>query len=60
MLWFQTLVFLSQYIEGPIEGVAANTMTYYGVFKLIDLIGRVSAYAEAVYWPWLCDEILEC
>ncbi|KAK4962222.1 hypothetical protein LTR66_012763, partial [Elasticomyces elasticus] len=46
------------YLDGPIESVAASTRSYYGVFKLIDLVHRASLYAEEVYWPWMRDEIL--
>ncbi|KAI9035299.1 uncharacterized protein KD926_003772 [Aspergillus affinis] len=46
------------YIDGPIESVAASTRSYYGIFKLMDLVHRASKYAEEVYWPWMRDEIL--
>ncbi|KAJ5249497.1 hypothetical protein N7524_011813 [Penicillium chrysogenum] len=46
------------YIDGPIESVAASTRSYYGIFKLMDLVHRASMYAEEVYWPWMRDEIL--
>jgi hypothetical protein len=48
-----------KYVEGPIESLTASTRTYYGIFKLLDLISRVSQYAGDVYWPWLRDDILE-
>lgn len=48
-----------KYVEGPIESLTASTRTYYGIFKLLDLICRVSQHAENVYWPWLRDKILE-
>ncbi|KNG84678.1 hypothetical protein ANOM_006987 [Aspergillus nomiae NRRL 13137] len=46
------------YIDGPTEVLSATTRTYYGIFKLIDLVHRVSVYAEEVYWPWLSAKIL--
>jgi len=48
-----------KYVEGPIESLTASTRTYYGIFKILDLICRVSQYAGDVYWPWLRDKILE-
>ncbi|KAJ9634223.1 hypothetical protein H2199_009053 [Coniosporium tulheliwenetii] len=46
-------------VIGPINLLVANTRDYYGIFKLIDLIKRVTKHAEAVYWPWLRDDILK-
>ncbi|KAK5019301.1 hypothetical protein LTR39_000457 [Cryomyces antarcticus] len=47
------------YVEGPIETLAVSTRSYYGIFKLLDLINRVKEFAERVYWPWLRDEVLK-
>jgi hypothetical protein len=47
-----------QYVDGPIESLSASTRTYYGIFKLIDLVRRLSSYAEEEYWPWMKSEIL--
>lgn len=55
---YTLLTVIPQYIDGPIESVAASTRSYYGIFKLINLIHRASMYAEEVYWPWMCDQIL--
>ncbi|KAL3439937.1 hypothetical protein BJX65DRAFT_315282 [Aspergillus insuetus] len=46
------------YVDGPVESLSASTRTYYGIFKLIDLVRRLSSYAEEVYWPWMKSEIL--
>ncbi|KAE8316672.1 hypothetical protein BDV41DRAFT_561966 [Aspergillus transmontanensis] len=46
------------YLDGPTEILTATTRTFYGIFKLIDLVHRVSAYAEEVYWPWMSSKIL--
>ena len=47
-----------QYIEGPIETIAVSTRSYYGIFKVLDLVGRAARYAEEVYWPWLHNDVL--
>ncbi|KAE8153589.1 hypothetical protein BDV25DRAFT_21724 [Aspergillus avenaceus] len=46
------------YVDGPIESLGASTRTYYGIFKLVDLVQRLSEYARDVYWPWMRSEIL--
>ncbi|KAL4912581.1 hypothetical protein BDW62DRAFT_214895 [Aspergillus aurantiobrunneus] len=47
------------YVDGPIESLCASTRTYYGIFKLIDLVHKLSLYAQEVYWPWLRSEIFK-
>lgn len=54
-----TLTFHWQYVDGPIESLCASTRTYYGIFKLIDLVHRLSLYSQEVYWPWLRSEIFK-
>ncbi|KAL4741738.1 hypothetical protein BDV11DRAFT_167873 [Aspergillus similis] len=46
------------YIDGPVESLSASTRTYYGIFKLISLIHKLSLYAKEVYWPWMKSDIL--
>jgi hypothetical protein len=42
------LIFV-RYIGGPIEMIAVSTRSYYGIFKALDLVGRVAYYAAEVY-----------
>ncbi|PLB51607.1 hypothetical protein P170DRAFT_422603 [Aspergillus steynii IBT 23096] len=46
------------YVDGPVESLSASTRTYYGIFKLINLVHKLSLYAEEVYWPWMKSDIL--
>ncbi|KAL2818922.1 hypothetical protein BJX63DRAFT_47949 [Aspergillus granulosus] len=46
------------YVDGPIESLSASTRTYYGIFKLIELIHMLSLYAQEVYWPWMKSDII--
>ena len=43
----------------PLSVARASTRTYYGVFKLLDLIARITLYAEEILWPWLQCDILK-
>ncbi|KAK3064660.1 hypothetical protein LTS18_005166 [Coniosporium uncinatum] len=46
-------------VLGPIDALAANSRSYYGIFKVADLVKRVAVYGQEVYWPWLRDDILK-
>lgn len=41
------------------DSVSVNTQTYYGIFKLVNLVHRVAVYAEQVYWPLICDKSID-
>ncbi|MCJ1395812.1 hypothetical protein MMC18_008698 [Xylographa bjoerkii] len=48
-----------QVICVPVPQLEASTKTFRGVFKLIKILGRISAWAEQTYWPWLKKEVLD-
>lgn len=48
---------LRMYIYGPIEVARANTRTYYGTSKLLNLVQRIKVYADEVVWPWVSGNI---
>lgn len=41
------------------DTVSVNTQTYYGIFKLVNLVRRVAVYAEQAYWPLVCDKFID-
>ncbi|KAI9771741.1 MAG: hypothetical protein M1839_002756 [Geoglossum umbratile] len=45
-------------VVGPISALNASTNSYHEIFKLLDLVKRVDAWARDVYWPWLEEQIL--
>lgn len=52
----------SQYIQSPLNAsdivMDTSTLSYYGVFKIIDLVHRVASYLENVHWSLFYDKIL--
>lgn len=47
---------LKVHIHGPIEVARASTRSYQGIFRILDLIGRLNSYAEDVLIPWLSEK----
>ena len=45
-------------IFGPIGSISADTSSYYGVFKLMDMIEKMKEYGKQTYWPWLLEDVL--
>ena len=46
-------------IISPFETCRCTTNTYYGAFKLLQLMERVKDWAREVYWPWYCEAVIE-
>lgn len=44
---------------GPIHTCTCDTSTYFGTFKLMRLIERVTQWARETYWPWYCKTVIE-
>ena len=46
-------------ILGPFETCRCTTNSYFGAFKLLQLIERVKDWAREKYWPWYCEVVIE-
>ena len=46
-------------IVGPFRTCQCDTLTYFGAFRLLQLVERVKDWAREVYWPWYCGAVIE-
>ena len=46
-------------IVGPLRTCQCDTISYYGAFRLLQLVEKVKDWAREVYWPWYCDAVIE-
>ena len=46
-------------VMGRLKKLTADTESYLGIFRLLDLVTRVKDWSRDVHWPWLSKEILE-
>ena len=46
-------------IIGPFRECQCDTTSFFGVFKLLQLMERVKDWARDVYWPWYCETVIE-
>ena len=46
-------------IVGPFDTCRCTTNSYFGPFKLLQLIERVKDRAREAYWPWYCEAVIE-
>ena len=46
-------------IIGPFETCRCTTNSYFGAFRLLQLIERVKDWARERYWPWYCGAVIE-
>ena len=46
-------------VIGPFETFRCTINSYFGAFKLLQLIERVKDWVRDVYWPWYCKTIIE-
>ncbi|KAL8768142.1 MAG: hypothetical protein Q9209_005533 [Squamulea sp. 1 TL-2023] len=45
-------------VTGPFPRLMASTRTFYDIFKLLSLVGRVRTFAQDVHWPALKNHVL--
>lgn len=45
-------------VTGPFPRLMASTRSFYDIFKLLSLVGKVRAFAQDVYWPALKKRVL--
>ena len=46
-------------IIGPCTECNCSTLSYFGVFKLLQLMEKIKDWAREVYWPWYCKVVVE-
>ena len=46
-------------IIGPFETCRCTTNSYFGAFRLLQLVERVKDWAREAYWPWYCEAVIE-
>ena len=46
-------------ILGPIQSMHCYMLTYFGTFKLLQLLERVKDWAREVCWPWYRERVIE-
>lgn len=45
-------------VTGPFPRLMATTRSFYDIFKLLSLVGKVRAFAQDVHWPALKNRVL--
>ena len=46
-------------IVGPFRTCQCDSLTYFGAFRLLQLVERIKDWARDVYWPWYCEAVIE-